>query len=86
LQGGIGVPFIARWPGKIAAGKIDDTTTLTAVDLLPTLCAIAGAELPAGYKPDGVDHSAALLGAPTSQRVELFRFPSDRTVAHDHRL
>ena len=38
LQGGIGVPFIARWPGKVAAGRIDETTPITAVDLLPTFC------------------------------------------------
>ena len=68
LQGGIGVPFIVRWPGKIAKGKIDDTTAITAVDLLPTFCAIAGAKLPEGYVPDGVDQAAALFGTPTSTR------------------
>ena len=68
LQGGIGVPFIARWPGKIAAGKIDDTTPITAVDLLPTFCDIAGVELPEGYVPDGVNQLPALLGTPGSQR------------------
>jgi arylsulfatase A-like enzyme len=68
LQGGIGVPFIAKWPGRIAQGKVDDTTPITAVDLLPTLCAIAGAKLPDGYTPDGVDQSAALLGKPTTVR------------------
>lgn len=68
LQGGIGVPFIARWPGKIAAGKIDDTTPITAVDLLPTFCAIAGVELPEGYVPDGVNQLPALLGTAGSQR------------------
>jgi N-acetylgalactosamine-6-sulfatase len=68
LQGGIGVPFIARWPGRIAAGKIDDMTPITAVDLLPTFCAIAGTKLPDGYAPDGVDQSAALFGKPSSTR------------------
>ncbi len=68
LQGGIGVPFFVRWPGKVAAGKIDDTTPITAVDLLPTFCSIAGAKLPKGYVPDGVDQTAALLGKPTSTR------------------
>lgn len=68
LQGGIGVPFIAKWPGRIAQGKIDDTTPFTAVDLLPTFCAIAGAKLPNGYTPDGVDQSAALFGKPSSIR------------------
>ena len=116
LQGGIGIPFIARWPGRIAAGKIDDTTPITAVDLLPTFCEIAGVELPEDYEPDGVSQLPALLGTAASERakpvfwqwrtassrgdnwpalavreggwklllgkeadrVELFRFPSDR--------
>lgn len=68
LQGGIGVPFIAKWPGKIPAGKIDDTTPLTAVDLLPTLCAIANAPIPDSFQPDGIDLSSALLGTPTELR------------------
>ncbi|MCA9266953.1 MAG: sulfatase-like hydrolase/transferase, partial [Planctomycetales bacterium] len=68
LQGGIGVPFIARWPGRIKAGAVDDVTPLTAVDLLPTLCALAGAKLPEDYSPDGVDQSAALLGTPSPTR------------------
>jgi len=68
LQGGIGLPFIARWPGRIAAGKVDDKTPITAVDLLPTFCAIAGAELPAGYVPDGVNQTSALLGTPQPHR------------------
>ncbi len=68
LQGGIGVPFIARWPGKIRAGEIDDTTPITAVDLLPTFCSIAGVKLPENYVPDGVDQTPALLGTPGSIR------------------
>ncbi|MEE1550594.1 MAG: sulfatase-like hydrolase/transferase, partial [Nitrospinaceae bacterium] len=34
FEGGVGVPFIARWPGKIAAGKVDKTSIFSAVDLL----------------------------------------------------
>ncbi len=68
LQGGIGVPFIAKWPGRIAQGQIDNNTPITAVDLLPTFCAIAGVKLPNGYTPDGVDQSAALFGKPVSIR------------------
>ena len=70
LQGGIGVPFLARWPGRIPAGKTDDLTPLTAVDLLPTLCALAGAALPATYVPDGLDQRAALLGRPEANRTK----------------
>ncbi len=62
FEGGIGVPFIARWPGKIAAGKVDQHSLMSAVDLLPTFCDLAGARLPDSYKPDGVSQVAALLG------------------------
>ncbi|MHC4995799.1 MAG: sulfatase family protein [Planctomycetota bacterium] len=67
-QGGIGVPFIARWPGKIPAGKVEDITPISAVDLLPTFCEIAGAKLPAGYTPDGVSQLDALTGTPNPNR------------------
>lgn len=62
LQGGIGVPFIARWPGKIKAGAVDDVSWISAVDLLPTFCEIAGAQLPEGYQPDGKSQVATLMG------------------------
>jgi N-acetylgalactosamine-6-sulfatase len=62
FEGGIGVPFIARWPGKIAAGKVDDTSLISAVDLLPTFCELAGVQLPGSYTPDGVSQVAALVG------------------------
>ena len=42
-EGGIRMPFIIRWPGVIEAGKVDDTTVVCAVDLLPSLCKIARA-------------------------------------------
>ena len=62
FEGGIGVPFIARWPGKIKAGAIDDTSLISAVDLLPTFCAIAGVTLPKAYKPDGINQESTLFG------------------------
>lgn len=68
FEGGIGVPFIARWPGNIAAGAIDDSSLISAVDLLPTFCEIAGAKLPRGYKPDGVSQVATLKGKPVPER------------------
>ncbi|MFK8113123.1 MAG: sulfatase [Rubripirellula sp.] len=70
FEGGIGVPFIARWPGKIAAGKIDDRALLSAVDLLPTFCELAKAKLPTGYRPDGVSQVAALMGNGSDRRAQ----------------
>ena len=62
FEGGIGVPFIARWPGKIAAGKVDAQSIFSAVDLLPTFCELAGAKVPKGYRPDGLSQVKALQG------------------------
>lgn len=57
FEGGIGVPFIARWPGKIAVGKVDKTSLISAVDLLPTFCEIGGGK-PTGRLPTGWSQSA----------------------------
>jgi N-acetylgalactosamine-6-sulfatase len=62
MEGGIGVPFIARWPGKISAGKVDKTSVLSAVDLLPTFCELGNVKLPRSYKPDGISQVSALMG------------------------
>lgn len=62
FEGGIGVPFIARWPGRIAAGKMDESSLISAVDLLPTFCEVAGVKLPNDYKPDGISQVGTLMG------------------------
>ena len=62
FEGGIGVPFIARWPEKIAAGKVDRESLISAVDLLPTFIELAGAKFPEGYNPDGISIVKTLLG------------------------
>jgi arylsulfatase A-like enzyme len=53
-DGGFRVPFIARWPGKIPAGRTRDEV-FSLVDLTPTLAAAAGATLPPSAGRDGVD-------------------------------
>jgi N-acetylgalactosamine-6-sulfatase len=70
LQGGIGVPFLVRWPAKVPAGKVDDSSLISAVDLLPTFCSLAGAKLPEGYESDGLDQSQALFGKPYMKRTQ----------------
>lgn len=68
FEGGVGVPFIARWPEKIAAGKVDNVSLISAVDLLPTFCELAGAELPDRYQPDGISVVDVLRGKPLASR------------------
>jgi arylsulfatase A-like enzyme len=53
-EGGIRVPMIASWPGKIPAGVTRDQPA-SAIDLLPTLCAAAAVAVPATAKVDGID-------------------------------
>lgn len=70
MEGGIGVPFIARWPGKIPAGKVDMSSIFSAVDLLPTFCELAGAKLPKIYKSDGISQVSTLMGRGNKLRVK----------------
>ncbi len=70
FEGGINVPFIARWPGKIAAGKVDDRLMISAVDLLPTFCEAAAAEIPESHKLDGVSQLAQLQGKASEGRAK----------------
>lgn len=51
-EGGVRAPLMVRWPGRFPAGaKVD--AMVSHVDLLPTLCELAGARLPTGRKLDG---------------------------------
>jgi arylsulfatase A-like enzyme len=61
FEGGMRVPLIARWPGHIPAGqRVEDVAA--AVDVLPTVLALAGLPLPADRTLDGVDLRPVLLG------------------------
>ena len=78
FQGGVEVPFIARWPGKIAAGAVDDVSLISAVDLLPTFCELAEVELPSSYRPDGVSQVSVLMGKkkPVREKSLFWKYPS----------
>ncbi len=58
-EGGIRVPFIARWPGRISAGKISNEI-IAFWDMLPTLAEVAGTPAPGTI--DGRSAMDALLG------------------------
>jgi arylsulfatase A-like enzyme len=77
FEGGIGVPFIVRWPGQTPAGRVDRETLLSAVDLLPTFCEVAGAAVPEGYQSDGISQLAALRGTPSSRRASPLFWRTD---------
>ena len=54
FEGGVRVPFVARWPGRIPAGAVGNLPAMT-IDLLPTLAKLAGAPVSAERIIDGRD-------------------------------
>jgi arylsulfatase len=80
-EGGIRVPFMIRWPGKISAGRVSDEI-VHAVDLFPTLARLCGAQAPLDRPIDGMDVSDFLLGkTQKSPREGVLIFCSDRLQA-----
>ena len=74
-EGGVRVPFIVRWPGKVAAGSALDAPTAH-VDLFPTLLDLAGAAKPR-QALDGESLLPVMLGkTPSLKRDAIFQhFP-----------
>jgi arylsulfatase A len=62
FEGGIREPTLMRWPGRIPAGSVCNELAST-IDVLPTVAALIGAELPA-HKIDGLDIRALMYGEP----------------------
>nr|WP_294510966.1 arylsulfatase [uncultured Rhodopila sp.] len=87
MEGGMRVPMIVRWPGHIAAGKVENGI-MSGLDFFPTFAALAGDaaikdELLKGkdlggttYKVhlDGYDQTPLLTGKGPSNRHEVFYF------------
>lgn len=74
FDGGVRVPTIMRWPGKIPADRVCDTPLMT-IDLLPTICKLIEAELPTN-PIDGVDVSEVLMGKSSADPHEALAFYS----------
>ena len=74
-EGGIRVPFVARWPGRIPAGQVTDHVC-AAWDVLPTVCEIAGITPPAGT--DGISMLPTLtgVGSQVPHDVLYWEFPA----------
>lgn len=60
-EGGVRVPYIFRWPGRIPAGTTC-AAPITSVDLFPTLLEVAGAAAPAHYPLDGTSYLKLFTG------------------------
>lgn len=75
-EGGVRVPYIYRWKGKIESGRTE-STPINSVDLYPTLLDLAGGQPPVDYTLDGLSYASLLTGAgPPVVRSPLFwHFP-----------
>lgn len=60
-EGGHHVPFIIKWPGKIAPNSVSKEI-LSQVDIMATLAHFTGIELPETAAPDSYDFSAVMKG------------------------
>ncbi|MBU6179303.1 MAG: sulfatase-like hydrolase/transferase [Verrucomicrobia bacterium] len=70
-DGGLRVPFLMRWPAKIAAGSKSDYAGLN-FDLVPTFLELAGAKTSAPDQIDAVSLMPVLEGEPMPERRELY--------------
>ena len=81
FAGGVRIPFLVRWPGKVPAGMVDKTTELAAVDLLPTFLELAGTTYPEDYRPDGESIAPAIMGKAYQRQKPIYwdwRFSHNR--------
>jgi arylsulfatase A-like enzyme len=82
-EGGVRVPFMMQWKGKIPAGKTYDKPVIQ-LDLLPTAVAAAGGKVDPDWKLDGVDLLPYLTGEEAGKPHETFywRFGQQMAIRH----
>jgi arylsulfatase A-like enzyme len=81
LEGGIRVPLIVRWPGRIAAGRTSPQVMIS-MDFLPTLLTAAGVTQDPAFPSDGEDLLPVLTGAaPVRPRRLFWRFRNAEQAA-----
>ena len=71
LEGGIRVPFMIRWPGKVPAGRVSNEI-VHGVDMFATLGKLTGAKVPDDRPMDSLDQSGFLLGSSEKSAREGF--------------
>ena len=78
-DGGYRVSFIVWAPGFVRPGRRSDAI-LSGVDILPSLCALAGVGPPAGVELDGLDASAVWLAGAPSPHDQILLFNNEDVV------
>ncbi len=76
LEGGLRIPAIMRWPGRVPAGGVSEQVMIT-MDWVPTLLAATGAKPAANFLSDGEDLAPVLAaGVATHPRKLYWRYKS----------
>jgi len=78
-EGGMREPAIFWWPGKIKPGVVVDMATT--MDILPTFCSLAGANLPNDRIYDGFDISSVIFGTGPDPRDVVFYYRDTQVFA-----
>lgn len=83
LEGGIRVPFVVQWKGKLPAGKVYDKPVIQ-LDILPTALAATGAIVNPEWKLDGINLLPHLTGEKTGTPHETlyWRFGAQMAIRH----
>jgi len=76
-EGGLRVPFIARWPGVIPAGSVSHEPAMN-IDIYPTLTTLAGSRLPTSQVVDGKNILPVLANGENTPHEALLLFNNDR--------
>lgn len=79
FEGGMRVPTIFWWPGKIKPTVVADMGTT--MDLMPTFCALSGTKLPEDRIYDGFDITPLLMGNGKSDRETVFYYWDEQVYA-----
>jgi arylsulfatase A-like enzyme len=86
FEGGMRVPLIARWTGRIPAGAVRDDLVI-GIDVLPTVLELAGIPRPDDRVLDGVSLAAMLTtGAPAPERAIFFHQVGSVRAVRDGRF
>jgi len=75
-EGGIRVPFLMQWPGKLPPGKVSDTPVIQ-LDVMPTCVVAAGGEVDPAWALDGVDLMPFLTGVAKGRPHQTFYWRID---------
>ena len=70
-EGGVRVPFIIRWPGHVPANRVNNTSVISFIDWLPTICKLTGTKNSMDDL-DGENMADVWLGAKRTRTRPLF--------------